>query len=101
MIASRYIPFLPLLSDIDKIQVNSSALIIINDDINKETNTMIETLFEIYDCKIINIVDNYMNQQNNHTQTLINYYSKFKCSLFSIESSISKNETLTIIKQPD
>lgn len=101
VIANRYIPFLPLFSEIDKIQVNSSALIIIHDNINKKTNTMIETLLEIYDCKIINNVDNNMNQQNNNTQTLINYYSKFKCSLFSVKSAGSKTETLTIIKQPD
>ncbi len=110
VIADKYIPLLPLFSNIDKNLKNSSVAIIINNDNDKKTDSLIEIILEVYDANItyiddcqtekqdsendcfLNKVSNYINQK------YVTYYPEFNCRLVNIESSNDKNKLLTIIK---
>jgi hypothetical protein len=98
VIADKYIPFLPLFSDIDKILEKKSATLIVENDITKQTDVLIETILEIYDCNIVSLDDCQIHKLKKDNQKIINYPLKFKCSLIDTESTDNKTRTLTIIK---
>lgn len=101
VIADKYIPFISLFTEIDKILEKSSAVIIINDKNLNKAQTLIDTLLEIYNCsfisrdELISNCENYYIELNQHE---IIIFQELNCNLIAVDLPILKNKKLTIIK---
>lgn len=110
VIADKYIPFLALFADIDRM-LNSCSAVITSEDIYNEA-LLTEILLEIYNCKIINMEEISFNSEKSSNKPDDSFhqeiykalnenkavsYPEYNCSLFRFESAAFKTNSLIFV----